>query len=309
MGGGGVCQSAACDDAVRNGSESDVDCGGPGSCPRCATGDACAAASDCESLVCAAGACLPPECFDGVENGGESDTDCGGPCDPCGVGLGCGAAADCTSGVCGAGLCAAPSCSDGVKNGGEVLVDCGGGCPCPDGTPCAVAEDCTSGVCAGPPGAETCAAPTCFDSTKNGTETDYDCGGACTPCLAFHFCLVDADCKGGSCNPVSKTCDPTCTDGQLDGLESDLDCGGPCPQCRPDKDCFGPEDCTTGICEAEPGHGTHCQPAATCANAIQDAGETDLDCGGPLCEGCTVGMTCLVQADCFDSTCAAGTCQ
>jgi hypothetical protein len=55
---GGV---VGCNDAVRNGSESDVDCGGdPTSCPtRCADGRSCLAGGDCMSTFCAGGVCGP----------------------------------------------------------------------------------------------------------------------------------------------------------------------------------------------------------------------------------------------------------
>jgi len=45
-----------CADGVKDGAETDVDCGG-GACPSCADGRACAAKSDCQSLACSAGVC------------------------------------------------------------------------------------------------------------------------------------------------------------------------------------------------------------------------------------------------------------
>jgi plastocyanin len=44
---------------VRNGAETDTDCGG--SCPACANGRTCATAADCTSGVCVSTACVPPE--------------------------------------------------------------------------------------------------------------------------------------------------------------------------------------------------------------------------------------------------------
>jgi hypothetical protein len=55
-----------CVDGIKNGSETDVDCGG--TCPRCATGKSCASRSDCTSARCANGACQT--CVD-------PNTDCG----------------------------------------------------------------------------------------------------------------------------------------------------------------------------------------------------------------------------------------
>src|SRR5690606_23712945 len=51
---GGECVSASCGDGVKNGDETDVDCGGI--CPGCANGMSCALAADCASLFCEPGA-------------------------------------------------------------------------------------------------------------------------------------------------------------------------------------------------------------------------------------------------------------
>lgn len=49
----------SCTDGVRNGSESDIDCGG--SCPRCANGKRCNTHQDCVSAKCGSGRCV--ECL------------------------------------------------------------------------------------------------------------------------------------------------------------------------------------------------------------------------------------------------------
>jgi len=106
---------------VRNGDESDLDCGGD--CPLCAAGQSCAGAGDCRSGVCDAQVCAAPACADGVRNGDETDVDCGGPCGACADGLGCAVAGDCRSGVCEVNTCRAPRCGDGVANGQEACDD------------------------------------------------------------------------------------------------------------------------------------------------------------------------------------------
>jgi hypothetical protein len=56
----------SCTNGVRDGDESDVDCGGE-LCPPCANGAACGAPRDCVSLVCASGTCQNDVgCSDGV---------------------------------------------------------------------------------------------------------------------------------------------------------------------------------------------------------------------------------------------------
>lgn len=88
----------ACFDRVRDGDETDVDCGG--SCGPCAGGLACAIGADCQTGACDGGSCRPATCDDGLRNGFESSTDCGGTCEGCGGGYRCEFAFDCRSGIC-----------------------------------------------------------------------------------------------------------------------------------------------------------------------------------------------------------------
>jgi hypothetical protein len=90
-----------CTDGVKNGSETDIDCGGP-NCPKCGTGKACTRAADCASDICQSRVCQPPvSCTDGIKNGAESAIDCGGPkCSACANGKACTIRQDCQSGVC-----------------------------------------------------------------------------------------------------------------------------------------------------------------------------------------------------------------
>ena len=74
----GYCIS--CYDLIRNGDESDIDCGG--SCAPCADNMKCHNSSDCLSKNCLSRKCLSL-CNDQVMNGDETDVDCGGSCPPC----------------------------------------------------------------------------------------------------------------------------------------------------------------------------------------------------------------------------------
>lgn len=88
-----------CQDRVRDGDESDVDCGG--SCLPCAGARTCGDGDDCQSGACPGGTCAAPSCADGIENGFEGDVDCGGVCrDKCGAGKRCDDHLDCASDVC-----------------------------------------------------------------------------------------------------------------------------------------------------------------------------------------------------------------
>ncbi len=140
-----------CEDGVRNGRETDVDCGG-GECPACVVGDQCLSDDDCESEPCVDGVCC--------------ESDCMGPCIACSAaktGQADGACAfviagtdpdsECSGGYgCGLGTC--ESCQDGVQNGDETWIDCGGGC-----APCS--EVCTNGLDDDGNGLTDCEDPLC----------------------------------------------------------------------------------------------------------------------------------------------------
>ena len=171
-----------CDDGVRNGDETALDCGG--SCPPCEIGQACREDDDCVGfLSCRGGWCMGRRCReDGVLNGAEVDVDCGAACaHACEVGAQCVGYSDCVGEArCRRGRCARPSCEDGVQNQRESDRDCGGPCaPCDDGAGCLRGEDCQSSSCVD----DLCRPPACDDWVQNGDEEDVDCGGACCACI------------------------------------------------------------------------------------------------------------------------------
>ena len=88
-----------CTDQIRNGEETDIDCGG--SCGRCEVGGSCKSNADCEDSDCQGGVCTAFPCFNGKIDGDETDIDCGGSsCRTCAGGRACLADADCASGTC-----------------------------------------------------------------------------------------------------------------------------------------------------------------------------------------------------------------
>jgi hypothetical protein len=290
----GFCLSPVCNDHTKNGTETDVDCGG--SCPDCADGQGCGVNGDCQSNVCAGGVCQAPTCSDATKNGDETDVDCGGSCGPCANGNQCSVGGDCTSGVCMGGVCQAPTCTDGLKNGTETGVDCGSLCPpCGNGVGCVNAGDCVSGVCTG----GVCQLPNCTDGVKNGTETDTDCGGTCAPCNPNQGCASASDCATGVC--AGGHCQPaTCSDGVKNGNETGVDCGGACtiPEvCNGvDDDCNGSTDeglgsttCGIGACQVTVqncvgGQVQSCTPGSPVAEVCD--GLLDDDCDGVVDNGC-----------------------
>jgi hypothetical protein len=166
---GGVC--SRCDDGVKNGAETDVDCGG--SCPLCP--GTCNIDGDCPDGYCWQGSCV--SCRDGVQNGDEIGVDCGGYYGHCGycAGLYCQANnAQCASNSCEGGVCCAMQCplcyeckagvgecipidygwadiyntaNPDVVCYGQYVCDGKGNCKLDLGNPCSQAEECVSGAC------------------------------------------------------------------------------------------------------------------------------------------------------------------
>ena len=107
-GGGGDTADAGptCTDGMANGDESDIDCGGGGTCPRCINGQACSLPSDCVIAACTTGICQDTLCINGTVDPGESDIDCGGDAPTnapkCLINKSCKVGTDCTSGGCSA---------------------------------------------------------------------------------------------------------------------------------------------------------------------------------------------------------------
>ncbi len=293
----GVCEVNTCGDGSKNGTETDVDCGGQ--CPGCAATRACNGPNDCQSRVCTGAVCVAPTCSDGVKNGDEGDVDCGGTCPPCAVGSTCSGDMQCASGTCSGGLCVAATCSDNLHNGAETDVDCGGPIcgPCANSKHCLTPADCSSTMCSG----NRCIPPTCQNGMKDTGETDTDCGGPCPGCAPNKTCATGSDCSSLVCNAMMKCTAPSCTDLLMNGTETDVDCGGgTCGACatRHKSDAAG--DCISRHC----GPNQRCLPP-TCADGLINGGETDLDCGGPACPGCSIGQLCMVNTDCAQNLCDA----
>ena len=206
-----VCVDSQCKDGVKDGTESDVDCGGSdAACQRCADGKVCSGGGDClsDSICTTSNTCCHPSgtACNGVQCGNATDN-CGQKI-PCGNG---GLCADQTKPYCKSGCCTSindqtQACAG--KQCGSVSDGCGTTYPCgtcPSGYTCSNAPSyqCCAGVdaaCAGKPGC---------------TQVSTACGTITCPCATGQVCYA------GAC------CTPSCDSSRCDG--SDDGCGGACP--------------------------------------------------------------------------------
>ncbi|GBG29164.1 Hypothetical Protein FCC1311_053862 [Hondaea fermentalgiana] len=288
----------SCSNQVRDGAETDIDCGGiegQGGCSseqRCRARQKCLEDSDClTDLICDSTyqvCVLPPSnvtCSNGKRDVLETDVDCGGPsCPGCGNGQTCSSNADCYFLHCESGVCI--SCSDGIKNGDEADVDCGAQHCVQEASLDAWAED------AGQP-------------TSSETFDNSQYRGPNGLCLSGARCSKGAQCEGGLC--IEGSC-ASCSNGLLDGDETDVDCGGSYCQarCSAGAICSADSDCVSGtLCDAAT---STCvwEANLTCAqDGVQNNDETDVDCGGEhnSCERCGESMQCSQNNDCASGIC------
>ncbi len=110
-----------------------------------------------------------------------------------------------------------------------------------------------------------------------------DCPGKDTGC-------VHRACDQGMCAMANVAKDTACAE---DGGKF-CDGAGLCVECNHDPQCASDQYCSSV---------THQCRNKDCTDGKIDGGETDLDCGGVKCDGCTNGKSCLVGADCKSGYC------
>ncbi len=251
----GCLMSANCDTGTKNGSETDVDCGGPvAACPtRCGIGKKCSAGSDCASGFCADGVCC--------------DAACNGPCSAC-TAAKKGGGQDGACGFVAAGTdpdneCATSPVATCGTNG---VCDGAGACQLyPAGTVC-TAPSCSGGWIASK--ADTCnGTGTCIDQ---GTLSCYPfacSNGACfTSCMTNAQCAGALSCVGGMCVILDGACGSgaECASGFcVDGVCCATSCTGTCQACSFIKKGSGPNG-TCGNIGAGLDPDDECAGAMTC---------------------------------------------
>jgi hypothetical protein len=310
---GNPCTDSVCSGGVAShpNSMKDAPCGamgkcdGKGSCAGCTVDADCGADTECSDKFCEvssgkcqatanpdgeladsqAGDCKVPACSGGMLVMQPKDGDVAPDTNAC-VTEGCNNGTPTLTPI-GAGT----ACVHPMNPIGMGVCDAAGTC-----LQCTGTNHCGNGF--------TCAMNTCFsctDGTKNGTETDQDCGGECnTRCADGLMCDVAADCntncEGGKC--------VSCFDTEKNQGEGDINCGGPCTaKCNFNQSCNVGTDCFDGVCVLN-----KCI-APTCFDTVKNGSETDQDCGGNCLKKCVAGQGCKVKADCEGSlNCNGGIC-
>eukprot|EP00520_Triparma_pacifica_P008820 CAMPEP_0118651770 /NCGR_PEP_ID=MMETSP0785-20121206/10958_1 /TAXON_ID=91992 /ORGANISM="Bolidomonas pacifica, Strain CCMP 1866" /LENGTH=1735 /DNA_ID=CAMNT_0006544235 /DNA_START=47 /DNA_END=5251 /DNA_ORIENTATION=- len=185
--------ASTCVDGLKNGDETDTDCGGP-SCPGCAQSKKCKVPSDCST-----GNCMHVAILDGGICGGPTESPTPAPTTP-------------PTPAPSAPPTPAPTASPTVSPTPSPTAS-----PTPSPTPAPTATPTASPTLSptGSPTPSPTMAPTqdtCTNNVKDALETDIDCGGGdCPGCDVGHTgnCNVDNDCKSKTCISTSCVAAPT----------------------------------------------------------------------------------------------------
>jgi len=280
----GQCQlggpPANCSDGVKDGDETDVDCGG--SCPACDVNHECGADTDCGSgLVCgqhnggcfdgsrAKNVCWPAACADGVDG-----SECGTPDSPCGQNCDCIKVCnvDDPNSTCASG----DVCREGIGTlfnaaTRDVCIPSGINCPSNDPAYCGTTLSVCGPLCIPTPD---CSHATC-------ANPDDGAGGVCPGvCPVGGQCTNDVQCPtGSSCRTDGsglRSCwrDDLCPPGPLVPPRcgsAGAPCGAVCPtyahQCD-GRDC-GPDPVFGQSCGSCSG-GAYCSLSGKCVTPTSD---------------------------------------
>jgi cysteine-rich repeat protein len=180
------CQIPAlptCNDGLKNGAETDIDCGGV--CGTCAQGKACLVGGDCSTGTCTAGICAAPPAL-------------------LPLGSACSAATQCGSSFCVDGFCANTACTgicqsaSAAKKGGGANGVCGSiqfgsdpdsECAAQGASTCGTTGACNgAGACQLYAAGTVCAAASCASPTIALQQSTCNGTGTC-------FALAPVDCS------------------------------------------------------------------------------------------------------------------
>ena len=282
----GSCVTDTCTNSVKDGDESDIDCGG--SCSKCGLGKVCTQHADCLSDAC-----------DGI-----SSLTCEAP-DTCGNGK----------------IETGEGCDDGETVAGD---GCNASCLLEDGSMCTTGAQCESGTC-DITGSMTCVqGGMCGNNMMDAGEACDDGGtapgdGCSENCLLENGepCTLDGQCESTVCDVVgSNTCEDAnvCGNGKTEGTESCddgniLDGDGCTSMCKLENGqaCTLDTQCASGVCDTTSSN--TCEPASICGNGKLETGEGCDDGGTASGDGCS--DMCFLEdgeACTLSSACGSGFC-
>ncbi len=308
----GVCQiTPRCDDLIKNGAETDIDCGGT-DCPKCPDDKACTVDLDCISNLCPAelrkckrktlgshckldDECTSGFCVDGV----CCNEPCKGLCRACIAAITQTNAPDGTCASVGAGFSDGNDCTTDAQDSCKQTGACDGNGQCQlytNTTICAPAS-CTSATVLHP-------ASTCDGARTCVVKENFDCAPyACSAGACKATCANDPDCaataycdsettslcfskkdKGVACNKSKECISGSCVDGYC----CDTACTGTCTACN-----------VAGV-------------VGTCTTV--PSGQVDNTCSAPkACDEqgrcvSTAGTPCMTNPECLGGFCVDGYC-
>jgi len=241
---------------------------------------------------------VPGSCGDGVVDADEG----------CDDGVANSAAAACTPD------CQPQTCGDGHHGEFEGCDD-GNQDETDDCTNACVSSTCGDGVVQ--PGLEECDdgdkdnGDSCLANCNLATCGDGYVRGGMEPCddgnsLNSDGCL--AGCKVATCGDgyVHQGVEP-CDDSNADNSDACL-VGCEIATCGDGYVHVGVEACDDANDVDEDGCNNTCAAPATCIDGLKNGQESDIDCGGPTCEGCLDGEGCVDGLDCGSGFCDEHVC-
>ena len=301
----------------------------------------CLTRIDCEkNEICSNSICTPDPCKNGEKDAGESDIDCGGKCDRCEVGRACTDHTDCATQTCENSVCIDPESACSAPGQGDLLiaelynaiktnaqfddmkstqtefieiynasgrdvsmsklrVDC-------------LRTDSDKGTVVSIPVNTAACLPanhalllsyTPFDQNDLPEEIlsiqALTKEGLFINTGAYACDLIWSDQSGDV--TIHQATAPTPKNGVSDVLEP----------LSPDNTTLSHHDETSsnytpGYCTNGTRYINGCQ--STCDNGKKDDRETDIDCGGAVCEPCGADKTCSKDSDCTSNSCVDGLC-
>jgi len=297
------CQAPACDDRVRNGKETAVDCGG--GCPPCMVDQPCEIGDDCSSGQCNAGTC-GTDCADGLANcDEENDNACEvntrtdvancGACDhACDLPH---AAAECSAGECHiqADGCDAgyQDCNGDPADGCEVNLKtsklncgaCDNVCPDLNGNPSCVAGQCQISCAEGFADCDDLRANGCEINLKTSVKNCNECDEECTADAGNSAYCKSGTCGQTTCPAGSGDCNGLPGDACETSLTNDVNncgaCGNKCEAVNAKVACVASK-CVITECLGS---------YADCSGGYADGCETNTDTSTTHCGGCGKGCT------------------